>query len=393
MNRVRKILILAGDTDGNIGDRAIMFSMCHEFRRINPKLEITFVSGNPGADSIFFGVETVPRGIRGLPALIKAAKMSDLILCGGGGLFQDDDSLVKMPYWAIRIAMVRAINKKIIGYSLGVGPLKKITSRLFARLAFACMEHITVRDNLAKETAETLTSNPVYVIPDPGLLLPSAPREEAIDILERNNIPLNGVPIIGVAARKWFHQSSAIIPHKYAVKYNLRKIPGKEKCEKMIHLLAEVLDRVVANYKAFILFLPTYNVSHEADNLICKKIMHKMNSPCTKLLNIYNPMLYKAVTGCMTAMLGVRMHPTIFAADAGTNIVGLAYNQKFFGFFELLGIQSKVIPVADFVANDQKDKLFDLLSEAVVSEFNLQQKVLDLKNNLRKFNECLLNCC
>ena len=54
-------------------------------------------------------------------------------------------------------------------------------------------------------------------------------------------------------------------------------------------------------------------------------------------------------------------------------------------------VQNKIIAAEDFVDNVQNDELFDLLSEAVESEFYLQQKVLDLKNTLHKFNERLLN--
>jgi polysaccharide pyruvyl transferase WcaK-like protein len=388
---IRKILILSGDTGGNVGDRAILWSMCHAFRGINPSLEITIVSGCPDRDESFFKASTIRKGISGIPALLKAANKSDLILCGGGGRFPDDDSLVKMPYWALRIAMVRIFSKKIIGYSLGVGPLKKPTSRWFARLAFACMDDISVRDNLAKKTAKNLTTKPIHVVPDPALLLPQAPHEEAVTILKTNRIPVNESPLIGVAARRWFHQRSALIPHKYAVKYHLRKIPGREKCEKMTQLLAEVLDRLVKRYQAYIVFLPTYNVSHEADYEFCSQVMTKMKFRRSSLLQINDPLLYKAIAGCLTVMLGGRMHPTILSAGAGTNIVGLSYNQKFFGFFELLGLKRKVLSVENFVHHKQVDTLYNLLCEAIQIDFHPQEKAAAISQQIHRFNEHILS--
>ncbi|MFX0196024.1 MAG: polysaccharide pyruvyl transferase family protein [Candidatus Hodarchaeota archaeon] len=390
MSTIKKVLILAGDTDGNIGDSAIVFSMCEELRRINPDIKITLVSGDLLRDREFFGATTIRRGILGLPALVKAAMMSDLILCGGGGLFQDDSSLVKMPYWAFRIAFIRLFYKKVIGYSLGVGPLRCASSRLFARLAFACMDQISVRDPEAKKTSERLTPKPIYILPDPALILPPSSEEEAYRILEQNTVPIDGSPLVGVAIRRWFHHSPTLIPHKYAVKYHLKKIPGKEKYKRMTSLLAEVFDRMADEYRAYIVFMPTYNVAHEADYRICEEVIGKMKSCRTSLIQITDPRLYKAITGRLSVMLGGRMHPAVFSVGMGTPIVGLAYNQKFFGFFKLLGLQDKIITVEDFVHKEMTNELVNLLSEGISHKSNILPRVFELAKLIREITENIM---
>jgi polysaccharide pyruvyl transferase WcaK-like protein len=390
MASINKILILAGDTDGNIGDRAIVFSMCHDFRRINPSVKIAIVSGNPKADCSFFKANATQRGVRGLISLAKVAKESDLILCGGGGLFQDDDSLVKMPYWALRLLFIRCFCKTVVGYSLGVGPLKRPISRFFAKLAFGCMKGISVRDPKAMKTAKDLTDKPVRIVPDPAIVLPETKQGQIEELLATNDIPLDGTPLIGVALRRWFHHKATVIPHKYAVKYHLRKIPGKEKCDKMTALFAQVLDNIVRQYNAFTIFLPTYNVSHEADYEICEQVMAKMKLSRTRLLKIGDPIQYRAVAKYLKVMLGSRMHPTILAASAGTNIVGIAYNQKFSGFFELLGIPEKVISIEDFVEYELTDKATALISESIEQGNSLMPVVHSLADLIRNFNEEIL---
>jgi polysaccharide pyruvyl transferase WcaK-like protein len=385
-----RILILAGDTDGNLGDRAIVSSMCHEFRRINPCVKITIISENSKLDREPYDVKVIKRGIRGLPSLIKAAKKSDLILCGGGGLFQDDDSLVKMPYWALRLLFVRFFCKTIIGYSLGVGPLRKPISRIFAKLAFACMKQISVRDPKARVTAHDLTSKPVRIVPDPALILPDKSGNNIKQLLRARNVPIDGTPIVGVALRRWFHHKTTIIPHKYAVKYHLRKISGTEQYDKMTTLLAQVLDKIIKLHNSFIVFLPTYNLSHEADYLTCRQVMHKMRYPRTALLLVNHPNHYKGIARCLKVMLGARMHPTIFSASVGTNVIGISYNQKFQGFFELLGIPEKVISIEDFVENELSDKLTALLSEAIVRKDSLVDRVQIMADKIRTFNEEIL---
>jgi polysaccharide pyruvyl transferase WcaK-like protein len=89
-------------------------------------------------------------------------------------------------------------------------------------------------------------------------------------------------------------------------------------------------------------------------------------------------------------MLGARMHPTIISASVGTNVVGLSYNQKFQGFFELLGIPEKVISIEDFVENELSGKLTALLSEAIVRNDSLVDRVQIMADKIRTFNEEIL---
>ena len=388
-NGTRRVLILAGDTDGNIGDRAIVYAMCQEFKGLSTHIEISILSGNPSADHHYFNVVALPRGLKGVLALLRAAKKSDVIICGGGGLFQDDDSLIKMPYWCMRILMLKTINPgaKFITYSLGVGPLRKPSSRLCARLAFACMHIISVRDRNAQQTADPLTPKAVHIVPDPALLLPAAPRTAAYDVLVRHRIPVEHKKIVGVALRQWFHQEGSLIPHKYALKYGLRAIPGRRRCQKMILLIAGVLDRLVREHNVFVLFLPTYNVSHEADNAICTRVMKCIQTVHKDILSIEDPLMYKSVSSFLAVMLGGRMHPTILSVGAGTNIVGLSYNQKFEGFFKLCRLEQMVIPLKDLVADARSNDLYGLLQAALQGKRLHANVAIGLADQTRAFNE------
>jgi hypothetical protein len=108
--------------------------------------------------------------------------------------------------------------------------------------------------------------------------------------------------------------------------------------------------------------MPTYNVSHEADDGISREVMRKMRSSRHALVSVADPRDYKAVCGKLTAMLGGRMHPTIFAAAMGVPVVGLSYNRKFRGFFRLLGAEHRVMQVEDFVNRRRTGDLVEMLS-------------------------------
>ena len=391
MKACHQVLILGGDAGGNLGDRAILESMCKDLRRVDPAVVIYVVASIPDQTGLFNDVKVIAKGPRGLLALCRAAMRSDMVLCGGGGLFQDDDSLVKMPYWAIRVLLMRIFCKRIIGYSLGVGPLRAGMSKVFARLAFSCMEQVTVRDNFAQATAQPLTHKRVTVVPDPALLT----NPEGIKLvglyMEKNGIPLDGRPLIGVAPRRWFPPRFRVIPHQ--IKSKIWPGPPQATTEEsqMIKQIAKVLDSLVHQHNAYIVFLPTYNVRHEGDVEICENILSKMKSSSRKILQLDQPAMYKGVTGMLHVLIGGRMHPTIFAMAMGTPCVGLAYNMKFYGFFELLGLSSQVMDVEAFVLERRADDLIQLINYAMNNKLDLSDRVTSLTQKINSFNNNLLS--
>jgi polysaccharide pyruvyl transferase WcaK-like protein len=387
--KIEHVLILAGDTDGNLGDAAIELATCDELRRLNPQVTIAAVSDRPLNARRTAADIVIPKGLKGLPALIHAARKSDLVLCGGGGLFQDDDSLIKMPYWAARLLFVRLFARRIAGYSIGAGPLQAWTSRLAGRIALSVLDPISVRDDQARQTLQPLTSRNVRVIPDPALLLNPASTEQAEALLRENGVPLDGRPLIGVALRPWFHRYRTWIPHKYAYRYGLRRIRGREQSDRLVTLVARTLDGLGEKTAAFVVFLPSYNVAHENDASVCQQTMQAMQTGKAVLLQIDDPRLYKAVAGRMQAMLAARMHPAILAAGMGVPAVGLAYNQKFAGFFSLLGREDAVIPLERFIAADDVGLLVTRLASLLATPGDLLTTVADLNKVTAEFTASL----
>lgn len=149
--RSARILLLGGDADHNVGDRAILAATARCLATHDALVEITAV-GEPVMDDALSGIARwIRRGPRGIAALARSAFNADRILVAGGGLFQDDDSRAKMPYWAARLAVLRLLNSRIIGHSIGAGPLDHVESRVAARIACAAMTRISVRDRFARE--------------------------------------------------------------------------------------------------------------------------------------------------------------------------------------------------------------------------------------------------
>jgi polysaccharide pyruvyl transferase WcaK-like protein len=317
--------------------------------------------------------------------MLHAAARADLVLCGGGGLFQDDDSLVKMPYWALRLALVRLFAPRIVGFALGVGPLRALFSRLAARLAFATMAEVSVRDALACSVAQALTGKPVAVLADPALLLEPAPRQVARHRLATEGVPLDGPPLIGVAPRRWFPAATRLIPHRLAFRLGLPDPQKSADGERLCDLLARLLDRQVEHRGAYILFLPTYNAAHEGDDRLSAEIFARMKRPDGCVLRLDDPALYQAVTRELHVMLGGRMHPLILAASVGTPVVGLAYNPKFRGLFQLLNLPEQVHEVETFVREGRLDAIEVSLAAALAGRRPTDGQLAALTLRLRDF--------
>lgn len=387
---VNNVLIIAGDTEGNLGDQAILQSTCKELLSIHPELRLSIISSkaNPLFDRK--NIHTIKPGFRGFFPLIHAARQADIILCGGGGLFQDDDSLIKMPYWALRLLLLRLFCNNIVGYSLGVGPLSAPSSRLFARVAFFCMQHISTRDPIAQDTAQNLTRKPVTIVPDPALLLQPLPEHQVNNYLLTKEINNINRPLIGVAVRRWFPAKARLIPNRVSAKFTHKNSNAVQQSEQLNGFFAKVLDQLVIEHNAYIVFMPSYNVSHESDDKLCHDILQRMETGAGKILHLNTPQLYKAISSKLSVFLCGRMHPSIFSAASGTPVVGLSYNPKFQGFFSLLGLKDYVMDVNNFVNHGLVDELTELTTGALKKTPDTTKQIKKLQNDIHSFNRQIL---
>jgi polysaccharide pyruvyl transferase WcaK-like protein len=371
----KKILILGGDSDFNLGDAAILAGLCSQFGRAGAS-EITITSSRaspllpPGATT------AIRRGMRGAYALGKAARAADLIIIGGGGLFQDDDSRIKMPYWASRVTALQRLNTKIVGHSLGVGPLNHAESRWFARQACAKMQSFSVRDGFAKQWLERCVDTAVPIVPDPAFMLAPAPPEAAETALRAAGVPTDRA-VIGVTLRRWFHPRGGFIPNKVRAHLGLGRTnrTGSVAMGAFLDRLAAALQQIAAQFDASILLLPTYTASHEDDSSICRDLASRLTAIPVNIAVINDPALYKAVAGKLVLMISGRMHPLILAAGMGVPIVGIAYNGKFAGVMDLLGVPNSMLWIDDFLKDGQDRALVELTMAAVAQRTNLQARV------------------
>lgn len=368
-----RILLLGGDTDHNVGDRSILSALVHCIRAHDASAEIA-VAGDPQTSRPIRGVaKIIPRGARGIAQLLRCALKADRILIAGGGLFQDDDSRAKMPYWALRISLLRILNSRIVGHSIGAGPLRHAESRLAARLACRALTSISARDRLARDTLAACTSRPIEVVPDPAFMLEPAPREAAIDLLRTIDLP-PGRPFIAVAVRRWFHERGGFIPNVLKAKAGMHVGGDDARFQSLLDAIATSLVELARRLDASVLLLPSYNVVHEADDVACESLGRRLGNVSVRLARIADPQSYKAVLGMASLMISSRMHPLIHAAAMGIPLVGLSYNPKFDGLFDLLEMPHRPLQLDEFPGQWGPRELVGAAEAALESRLDLRKR-------------------
>ena len=175
-NTGARILLLGGDTDHNVGDRAIVSALTSCIVAHEPAAKVTIVAGASAAKPIAGVDRTVPRGSGGLLALGRAAIAADRILVAGGGLFQDDDSRAKMPYWAARIAPAEDLSIRALPVTRDRRRTRCTSgkSRGGAAGLPACSRACRCATDLRLRSLAACTSRPLDVVPDPAFMLEPA---------------------------------------------------------------------------------------------------------------------------------------------------------------------------------------------------------------------------
>ncbi|MFH1387349.1 MAG: polysaccharide pyruvyl transferase CsaB [bacterium] len=308
---------------GNLGDEAVLEATRLGLRKYFPEASLTVLSSknhNP------FN-------------LVNEIRSADLLLSGGGSLFQDATSSRSFFYYIGIIFLAKLFRKRVVVFAQGFGPLKKKLNQTIARIILDQVDLILLRDEGSKERLIKIgiTKPPTRVTGDAAGLLKCRNKETGSGILKLEGIGLNR-PIVGVALRK------AANPK----------------------VMARQLDILAEKYKlltVFLLFQPAVDTEPavEVAELMKKKsaVVFRHCAP-QEMLSLY---------GCFNYFIGMRLHSLIFAALAGVPMVGVSYDPKVSAFMDWLGQPfidlsnpSNLALKFDQVVKD-KEQIKDILTE------------------------------
>ncbi len=339
-----KICILAFIGSDNTGDEAILYSVISAIKNIDNLINIfSFNTEKTKAllkDIPNENIEVI--NIKNHRKVIKKIIESDILLCGGGGIIQDQTSFYNLPFFLSRVLFAKILKKKIVFYGIGVGPLYSRFSKILTKFVLNRSEVITVRDKKSKETLIDcgIKSSLVKVTADPAVSLGKISKKEAQILLREQGINVNKKIMI-ICLRQWF-AIYRLIPVKLVKKFNIQTKKDKQKYEYFIKEISKFLEYCENKLDFQLVFLPFWK---ERDNKVHKEIskLIKNKDNIFILEKYYNPLQIKGIISASNFVLGMRLHSIIFASTDKRNFLAINYSPKVKNYLDLLVTKSSTI--------------------------------------------------
>lgn len=309
MNNGKKILMSGYYGFNNSGDEAILTTIYKNIKKMDKSISITVLSKNPEETRAKYGFENVVYRFD-LFKVLKAIKKCDILLSGGGSLLQDTTSTRSLMYYLSIIKAAKMMNKKVMLYANGIGPVSKAKNRNMVKNVVNKADLITLReqDSMDELVSMGITNKNIYVTADPVFTMDIIPYYRSKELLIKAGVPTTK-GIVGVSVRNW------------------------KGCDTIPERFAQICDRIHDEYNKTIVFIVMHN---PADANISRQVMEKMHSQAYILDGQYTPNELIGMIGHMEVILSMRLHTLIFATKQRIPIIGFVYDPKISNYMKLL---------------------------------------------------------
>jgi colanic acid/amylovoran biosynthesis protein len=364
---MKRVLIVNAYSVRNRGDAGIVVGMIKYIRDICPNVSISVMSSYHKENEAFYAkydVQSVPAlwALRpGTPliyrygmgvlllliALLNPASSrfrvfrdSDIVLGAGGGYLYSSrrgalgvgllSSLFH--YW-----IAKRVGKQVVGFPESVGPLNHWVDRCLTGAVLRRLDLFISRERLTSDVLSQLRVEHRKEYPDVAFYLARPPTRPLSDLaLGRTDIK------IGLTALDW----------RFAVP-NASWADIELYLEKLAATIAIIKERVPS---VSVAVFPQVDVGGvDSDVPVSKRLVELIGEDCAEYVNIpemYGPEELIELYGQMDLFVASRMHSAIFALDAGVPAIGLGYQPKMRGTFELLGLGRYVLDVQAFESSE-----------------------------------------
>ncbi len=352
---------------GNVGDELILAAILRDLSARVPGLAPTVVSGDPAATRTSYGVDAVHW--QDVPAIAARVRAADLVIVGGGGLFQeyagvDPDSLFTNRHYAISFYAEPAIlgalgGKPVMLWAVGVGPLVSEHGRRLVRAACDAAAVVTVRDEESARLVASLGVEParLRVTADPAWTLTHGDGAAAGALLARE-APGGSGPLVAVSLRHWDVGVASYFWEKE---------------------VAAGLDAFLAANDARLLFVPFQRLSRAAENdaAVAERVLARMGRAdrATVLSGDHEPASLAALLGRCDLVVGMRLHSLVVASASGVPVVALSYDPKVDLAMGQIGAESFVVPLRDVVAGTLARRMEEALAGRAAAAAATREKV------------------
>ncbi len=337
---MKKHILIAGYYGfRNNGDEAILRVLLADLQRAEADLSVCVLSGDPEATRRCFGVEAIAHG--DVVGIIEQARQSDALIVGGGGIFQDywgsqkntvlTSQQAGLPFYSSLPLLGRLLEKPVLLYGVGAGPLFSAEGEELTRLSFEYATFSTIRDSASQELLLSLgvPAKKMRITADPAFGL-QADAVRAREILNGLFVDPNR-PVVGVCLRNWD------IGIEQSV-WQAETAAG----------LDDFTDQTNCSY----IFLPFQDLPVSPltrDPLAADAVIQQMkhHRDCVLVPTQEDPAVTAGILSTCTLIVGMRYHSIVFASSVGVLPVALAYDSKVTHLMHSLGLAETTLPLSD----------------------------------------------
>ena len=323
----------------NSGDEAILSSILDSINRKCQSSEVTVLSRKPELTARTYGCRAVERF--NFLGVYKALKRCDVLISGGGSLFQDRTSTRSLLYYAFIVYAAEKMGKRVMIYANGIGPVTKERNRRIVSKVVNRADIITLRDSYSLEELRDMGvwREDIHITADPAFLIKAAPMDKINEIFRQKGVPLDK-PIIMISIREW------------------------DSVQGFTKKIAMLCDALKNKYDCNIVFLA---MQIPDDVVISRKTMELMENSAYILDEAYTSEELVGIIGKASLSVAMRLHALIFSAKMGVPFVGIVYDPKVKYYLDILNMHQ---------AGTAED--FDY-----ISAFNVSAAVIDDLNTYR----------
>lgn len=365
----KKVLVSGFYGFKNLGDEAILSSLIHKLKKNDSGIRITVVSGDPFFTEKLHGVPSVHRD--NFRDQLKAVEEADLIILGGGGLFQDHDQISIANFFEDhRFGVTSYANCPLMGKILGkpvyylyhgIGPLFSTESVYFTRWALSLADFISVRDRYSYFLATEILGierEKVFLTLDAVLYDDHHDENRSLSLIIRNKIPLNREIVI-VAPRFWIDKLSED-----------RVI--KELRDSAIELIRKGM---------FIILMPFHLTEKgDSDLRVCQKIAEYLPSDSSRIVADYTTWEeVVSLYGRAKCSIGMRYHSLIASIISRTPMIAVCYDVKDSELMKDFDLESFALSIDEVRSKD----ILNMVDRLITNSNNFKASMDKILNELR----------
>ncbi|MFC5653099.1 polysaccharide pyruvyl transferase CsaB [Paenibacillus solisilvae] len=340
-SQIRRVVISGYYGFRNSGDEAvlksILFALEEEGAGQGVQIVPIVLSIDPAWTTAMYGVESVHR--MKLGEVLRAIRSSHGLISGGGSLLQDATSAKTIPYYTGVLKLAQLLGKPTFIYAQGIGPVNRRWMDWLIRGVMRRSAYVSVRDEGSAQLLERigLPLERIDVVPDPVMALPlpaaqpqageaaaagglghgaAASPAAAPGRADAPGAAAERLPLVGVSLRQWRKDGA-----------DLARI-------------AAALGALARSRAVRLRFLPFHTPS---DAEASRWVVGQLGDLGASQAEIAEPgddpqQMLLEVSRC-DALLGMRLHALIYAANQAVPMVGLSYDPKIDQFLNRIGIQ------------------------------------------------------